>query len=133
MIVTNAIPARSINVSSVDFDCVFMEGPQGLLPGKSISSEIAGGIAGGEFNPDKGLIEDGEFKGSFMVTAVADTLTPDGTGHATTTMAVSDVFLRTVPGDVEDAGPFYQVGFTATNVGNAAIRGFTVWLTAIKQ
>jgi hypothetical protein len=72
MIVTNAIPARSINVSSADFDCVFMRGPQGLLPGESISTEVAGGITGGEFNPEKGLIDAAELKGSFMVTAVCE-------------------------------------------------------------
>jgi hypothetical protein len=48
-------------------------------------------------------------------------------------MAVSDISLRTVPGEGENPGPFYKVRFTATNVGDTPIREFTVWTAAIKQ
>jgi hypothetical protein len=46
--------------------------------------------------------------------------------HAAMSMTVTDVSLTAVPGGDENPGPFYQIKFTATNVGSTAIRDFTV-------
>ena len=111
------VPANSFEVSSVDIN----QGPQGLLPGASFSETVVVPALGS-----------GAFDGTVSVTAVAKALPLDGTNNASTTIAVTDQSLTTVPGDSENPGPSYQLNFTVKNVGENPIQEFTVWITTTK-